>query len=122
MKWINYNGCNLRCKEGFLTWKRHNKCGCGPGELGNRIVPDSILGVSIKIACCIHDHIYRTSSTESNKILADLELFGNSIRIINQKSKNKFMSFLRAVIISWYFLAVFYGGGYAYSKKHTSHQ
>ena len=114
LEWIVYHTYSLRAPSGFLEWVKNNDCGCGPGKFGNRIVPNSILGISIKEACCIHDMMYRMCNNENEKILADLELFGNGVRIINQKSKNKFTSFLRAIIISWYFLAVFYGGGSAF--------
>jgi hypothetical protein len=32
--------------------------GCGPGELGDYLVPDSFLGLSIYPACRIHDFMY----------------------------------------------------------------
>lgn len=48
-QWITIKGHNLRAPEGFLESNFLN-CRCGPGEFGDRLVPDKILGLSIQIA------------------------------------------------------------------------
>lgn len=115
MEWINYKGYSLRAPKGFLDSEMAVSGSCGPGTgFKEKIIPDSILGVSIKPACAIHDYCYKIFDTEEEKIDSDLELFANAIRIINQKSKSKILSFFRSMIVSIYFLAVFYGGDKAF--------
>ncbi len=114
-KWAVYKNYKLRTLEEFDSSEIVG--GCGPGEWGDPLVPDSILGVDISPACDIHDYAYLIGETEEEKTNADIELFANGFRIIKQKSKNKFTSFLRAIILSWYFLAVAYGGQSSYDKE-----
>jgi len=111
-QWTTYKGYRLRAPEEFNSSEIIG--GCGPGKWGNRLVPDSILGVDIGPACDIHDYTYLIGKTEEEKTNADIELFANGFRIIKQKSKNRLMSFFRAVILTWYFLAVAYGGEFHY--------
>lgn len=111
-QWITYKGYRLRAPEGFDPSEIVG--GCGPGKFGDRLVPNKILGVDIGPACDSHDMAYLLGETEEERIQADIELFANGFRIIKQASKYKIMSFLRAAILTWYFLAVAYGGEQAY--------
>ena len=113
-EWTTYKGYRLRAPEEFDPSQIVG--GCGPGKWGNRLIPNSILGVDISPACDIHDFCYLIGKTEEERDQSDIELFANSYRIIKQKSKNKLMSFLRAVILTWYFLAVAYGGESVYEN------
>jgi hypothetical protein len=47
-QWITIKGHKLRAPEGFLESDFLER-GCGPGEFGNKLVPDKILGLSIQI-------------------------------------------------------------------------
>jgi hypothetical protein len=80
-----------------------------------QLVPDSILGLRIRMACAIHDYSYYIGSTEQDKTDADIELFANGFRIIKQRS-NKFTGLLRSAILSRYFLACAYGGSSSFYK------
>jgi hypothetical protein len=111
-RWITIKDYRLRAPEGFLESKFLNR-GCGPGEFGDKLVPDKILGLSIQICCAIHDYSYRIGRTEEEKTNADIELFANGFRIIKQGS-NKLTMLPRAIILTAYFLAVVYGGDAAY--------
>ena len=56
--------------------------GCGPGEIGDYLVPDKLYGViNIKPACRIHDYMYAVGTTEEDKEEAD-EAFLNNMRQI----------------------------------------
>ena len=103
-QWIIFNDVSLRAPEGFLNSNYPNTGKCGPGYgLIEKLVPDSILGLNITIICAIHDYCYFITNTEEEKIEADIELFANGFRLIKNKSRNKFIGFLRASILGIYF-------------------
>lgn len=114
-EWVDFKGYRLRAPEGFLESNFLDN-GCGPGELGDRLVPDSILGLSVQPACAIHDYCYYVGTTETEKDNADIELFANGFRIVKQAS-NRFMMFLRTFLLAVYFLAVVYGGNEAFEGE-----
>ena len=91
--------------------------GCGPGKIGDYLVPDTIWGLNIKPACYIHDCRYSiieaingTHETKRNmKYSADKELFDNIDKIIYLKS-NWIMRLIRRRVALVYFDAVDFGG------------
>lgn len=54
--------------------------GCGPGGVGDFLVPDTIWGLNIKPSCSIHDFLYAFGVTQEDKDLADLVFLDNMIR------------------------------------------
>ena len=85
--------------------------GCGPGKLGDWLVPDTVYGLSIKPACYIHDCRYYDADTRDKRFAADKELFDNAERIIRLKSRNKLMVWLRMSRLLKYYAAVRWCGG-----------
>jgi len=83
--------------------------GCGPGKFGDWLVPDSILGVSIKPACYVHDCMYHDAKTADERYEADERLFTNAGHIIRAES-NWFTRIIRRRILLVYFDAVDLGG------------
>lgn len=66
--------------------------GCGPGGLGDYLVPDNIdwpwpWGLSIKPACKIHDFDYHMGQTLEDKKRGDRVFLNNMIRIIQAETK-----------------------------------
>ena len=55
--------------------------GCGPSGWKNNLVPETIYGVNIKLACQIHDVMYFNGLTKSDKMFAD-EFFEKNMNII----------------------------------------
>lgn len=55
--------------------------GCGPGKWKFDFVPDKLLGNDFTEACNIHDWRYYIGGTESDRLVADLELFSNMVII-----------------------------------------
>jgi len=56
--------------------------GCGPGHIGDYLVPDKLYGViNIKPACRIHDYMYAVGLTEEDKEEADKVFLDNMQRI-----------------------------------------
>lgn len=64
--------------------------GCGPGKLGDWLVPDTIWFLSIKPACQIHDWYYREWDGEDRKE-ADVVFSNNMQRIIKASTKNRWL-------------------------------
>lgn len=67
----------------YPQWKTGRKCSCGAENARFDFVPDSIYGLSIVLACCIHDHRYELGGTQADKDYADLEFLANMKTIIN---------------------------------------
>ena len=58
--------------------------GCGPGGVGDYVVPDTVYGLAIKEACQIHDWDYRHSPGASSKHRKrrDKVMFNNALTIV----------------------------------------
>lgn len=84
--------------------------GCGPGNYGDYFVPDTILWVSIREACVIHDWQYSLAESFEDKKNADMNFLINMLNINYNRSKNKIMRRIRDQIIFKYFIAVYYYG------------
>jgi len=84
--------------------------GCGPGKFGDALVPDTMYGLSIKLACAIHDYEYYIGKTNEDKRIADLNFLGNMMIIINKKTSTPWMKLLRYHRAMTYYTAVAEGG------------
>lgn len=85
--------------------------GCGPGKIGDYFVPDSIFGVSITPACRVHDFMYSVGETIADKEEADRVFLNNMIRIVSDKSSNRFTRCIMLRIVKKYYQGVKYFGG-----------
>ena len=74
--------------------KIRDNWGCGPGWLGDLFIPDTLLGLSVKPACSIHDFYYRKwkDPSEEAREMADRIFKWNQIRIVinHHNKKGKF--------------------------------
>lgn len=57
--------------------------GCGTRGIIGLLVPDTILGLSIKAACNIHDYMYHVGLTIDDKKEADRVFLNNMLRLID---------------------------------------
>lgn len=62
-------------------------CTCGAENAKFDFVPDTIFGVSIISACCIHDDRYIRGGTRADKEIADREFLDNMLEIIDNVKK-----------------------------------
>ena len=88
--------------------------GCGPGRLGDKLVPDRIMGINVKPACAVHDYMYymaERDESEKTRQLADLYFLLNMLIIIRKESKSRILRRMRMFIAVGYFDAVDIGGG-----------
>lgn len=82
--------------------------GCGPGGLGNKIIPDSMYLLCVWWPCAIHDHMYRDEKARTlfDKWAADVVLLTNLNDWIEAKTKYQPMKALRRHRAITYFTAV----------------
>jgi len=87
--------------------------GCGSKGFG-WIVPNTMYGLNVSEACNIHDFMYKTGVTNDDKMSADRTLLHNCLRIIDAKTKNSILKFLRGRRAHAYYVAVKTFGGFAF--------
>ena len=82
--------------------------GCGPGGIGDFLVPDTVYGLSIKEACRIHDWGYRHCkwASEEDRARHDRIFLNNMLRIIDAKTNLYILRQLRAYRCYAYYIAV----------------
>ena len=90
--------------------------GCGPGKWGDYFVPDTIWGLSITLACQIHDYMYWVGGTAEDKFRADTIFLQNMIALIWNGS-NSLTFPLRVLRAAKYYIAVARHGDNAFSSK-----
>jgi len=88
--------------------------GCGPGGLGDFLIPDTMYGLSVKPACVIHDWQYHWGVTLEDKIDADLNLRDNMVRIIKGQGSVGVLENMRLHRAKIYYEAVKNFGGPAF--------
>ena len=69
--------------------------GCGREGFEDRIVPDSIWGLDISPACRVHDWMYIEADSLEEENYADAIFGANLISMIQQKTKNPALKWLR---------------------------
>ena len=96
--------------------------GCGPGGMGDLLVPDHMYGLDISLACKIHDWYYRfhPSNSEEGRLEADSIFRNNLLRIVRAKSKSKILRWLRIIRCRTYYSMVRFGGGPAYYEERNA--
>ncbi len=85
--------------------------GCGPGRIGDYLVPDTVLGLSIRPACHIHDWMYHFGRSYDDKRLADKLFLDNMAAIVRAKTRNRLLRSIRLRRIKCYYEAVVCFGG-----------
>ena len=90
--------------------------GCGPGGIGDHIVPDTLWGMKVTAACAIHDFYYSEMmpGTIECKEEADRVFLNNMLRIVDARSKNKLLKRLRRRRAKTYYYCVKWWGGPAF--------
>lgn len=81
--------------------------GCGPGWLGDWLIPDTVWGLSIERACRIHDYDYAIGT---ERAVADERFHVNMQRIVLFCTKWVWLKNLRLRRVKLYYLAVRHAG------------
>lgn len=97
-----------------LPASERGRLGCGPGYLGDLLVPDTFYGLSVKSACSIHDFMYRTGQVEVDREVADRVLLNNCVRIVMAGTSGKLLLRLRLMRARTYYWFVRMFGGPAF--------
>lgn len=98
--------------------------GCGPGWLGDLLVPDTMLGESVFLACRIHDWMYGEGKTREDKKVSDRVFNWNMSVLIQEapytgETESQILDQIRLRTVQTYYQAVYYGGGDAFEKGET---
>jgi len=118
---------NLFCPHDYKTLSKEelNKItnGCGPQGWKFDFVPDKIWGLCINLPCRIHDYMYHIGKGIKDKEEADRVFLNNMIRLIEYKTKWKWLKWLRKRRAYKYYVAVKYLGGPAFwvNKNNSNH-
>lgn len=97
--------------------------GCGPGGVGDFLVPDTMWLLSVKPACSIHDYMYRWGLTEEDRALADEVFFNNMVRIIKAQKSWKWLEKKRLKRAELYYNMVSkYGSAAFWNSKNELHE
>ena len=91
--------------------------GCGPRGFGDKVIPDKILFLSVKMACIIHDFMYESGATEADKKRADDWFLHNMLAIIKKESSFFLLRVLRERTAFGYYQAVSKFGDGCFKEK-----
>lgn len=101
--------------------------GCGPGKIGDWLVPDTMYGESVFLACQGHDWMYGDGETEEDRFYADMVFDWNmKVLILIHPTTDSTLEFedekldrLRLLRATKYFMAVRYCGSGSFGKGET---
>ena len=104
-----------------LCWKfreehpeEFDSFGCGPGGIGDWLVPDTLYGLSIRESCCCHDWGYFIGETQEDKVETDDIFLNNMIRQITDGTKSSWLLKPRLRRAKLYYIMVRDFGGPAF--------
>lgn len=69
--------------------------GCGRAGIEGAVVPDTIWGLDVSPVCRVHDWMYGEADTLEEENYADAIFGANLISIVQQKTKNPILKWLR---------------------------
>ena len=93
--------------------------GCGPGGIGDLLIPDTMWGLSVRDACRIHDWGYRhcEEASEEDRARHDWMLRENAMTLVNEGAK--WLRSLRRKRVETYYSMVRKFGSSAYWSERT---
>jgi len=95
--------------------------GCGPDGWKSDLIPDTIYGLDVTVACNIHDWMYYEGESNQEKDLADRVLLNNLLRMIAAAQGPALLRKLRRFRAHLYYKAVQrYGGPAFWADKNSS--
>lgn len=90
--------------------------GCGPGGWKLKLIPDTVLGLSVRECCNIHDWMYTCGRTIEDKDAADRAFLNNMLRLVNDATGfwASVLRYHRRLRVAEYYEAVHLFGGPAF--------
>ena len=96
-------------------------CGAGPsGSIGQEAVPETILGLDVSPACCVHDFMFTESQeTWQNFHYANAVFLVNLLQINRERGGNWLLKKIRGPVILAWFAAVSSaaGAGHFFNRR-----
>jgi len=92
LQWSNQGQVHLWTPEHFIGASKEEiskaigRGGCGPGKLGDKLVPDSIWWLDVKPACKRHDMSWYLAKTYEDFLVSDNMFLCNMLRLNDKKS------------------------------------
>jgi len=86
----------------LLTEEELDQYGCGAGKAGDKFVPDTMWGFSVKVCCIIHDLDWAEACTIEDVERANERFLINLIRFINGRSAFGFKQLRRYRALTYY--------------------
>jgi len=80
--------------------------GCGPDGFLNRLIPDAILGTSVKASCNVHDFTFIKATNQKEHKKSDDEFLLNMLSEIESGKGSKFKKWIRKKMAHIYYAAV----------------
>lgn len=95
------------CATGYRTARDFPDC-CGAGDgFGERLVPETILGLRVSPCCWIHDRTHQAAQPSWEAFFCSNDLFRENLTAtIRYRSNNILLRWLREHRVTDYFLAV----------------
>ncbi len=90
--------------------------GCGPSGVVGKIIPDSLLGVSVHDTCNIHDVLYLKGGSSQERKETDEIFLKSMLDQINQQSKNRIAKASRKLGAYLYYYSVRIFGRFFFGK------
>jgi len=88
--------------------------GCGTSGWKGELVPETMYGLDVSLACDIHDWMYHEGETQEDKDQADRVFLNNLLRIIQHAAGPWLLRTLRRRRARTYYQAVHHFGGPAF--------
>jgi hypothetical protein len=80
--------------------------GCGPSGLLGKLIPEKLLGVSVRDVCNLHDERYEEGGDSIKRKIADQEFLNNMIEKIDSKPSNLLINKVRKLGAYLYYFSV----------------
>ncbi len=80
--------------------------GCGPKGVVGKLIPDSLLGVSVHEACNLHDERYHQGGTSEERWRADQKFLGDMLSAIEKEKGSGLIDQARKLVAYIYYYSV----------------
>ena len=96
---------DLIIPDGFKGSASEMSGGCGSDKAWFDFIPDNFVGVSVKLPCKIHDHLYTIGGTEKDRLRAD-KMFRTNMKRTVLNDGDLVWKDTNLALVETYYLAV----------------
>jgi hypothetical protein len=92
--------------------------GCRPGGVIGKIIPDTLIGVSVHEACNLHDLNYSIGGDTNDRKIADETFISDMLKAVEKNSKNSIGKNIRTIQAYLYYWSVrFFGTLFFHNRQ-----